>query len=478
MKSKNSVIALHPLEARLALSAAPVIDGAIAVSAAIPEVNRPITLTVDAQDDVGVIGVTFYLDRNGNGGWDPGVDQSLGNIFSRDSRGKFSLTVTPDASWNNYANLIADAVDADGQWASARAGTQLSLTARPLVLELNAHLSPNVGIPEVYVVDLTAKTLEPLGTQFADGVTFFIDLNGNGGWDAGIDTDLGYSTRFDSSGNYTLPVTTGLLPAGTSFAAAAHSADPRFARGDGFGAVRTSPLSLYSDPPQITSVSYVNLDRVWDERPGQFATTGDRLEFTVTAQAPMDLAAITMFYDANHNGRWDAGTDTHLAQQFFAPDILGARTRFTITLTPAMGSDLQSFVFAANDRSALSGRGDFSWSATQTAWVRIIAPPAIDSVSAVPPDVQGEPVYALVNARDDRAIAGFMAFIDVNGNGSIDSNESYVNNSTLLTGNTRSGRWSLALPTRGIAHGTYQLGVAAYDYEGGQTALTFVSVTI
>lgn len=447
------------LEQRSLLSAAPTTSDLRLDTDAIV-VQVPTTISVLATDDVGVRGVSFFLDRNDNAIWDPGTDQPLGDKFVPDQDGRYRLSITADASWPLWARIRADAVDAEDQWTGALATTTLYPTDVPRIIQLDVRPLPLVDIPGYVTMKMTAVVGD--ATQrgaLAEGVTFFFDNNRNGRWDPGADEHLAYSREMDNFGNFVFTYRYQLLGFETRIvAAAAKSSNQLLA--NPWGPVRTTlPGSLY-DVPRIRSVIADNLSLDGGESQIQI---GDTVRFTIEAEADQDLAAVTAFYDSNFNGRWDAGIDRHLGEYFFGPDVLAGRARITVNIQPWMNFDYRAFVFAAKDRS--TERGDSAWSATFSKWINIKSQAWVENIVA--PNVStGSPVTFTFDARDDHGVRGFRAWIDLNNDGYQTSEEIFSEQATRLSGSLIRGRWQMTLDMNRYGPGQYTIAIEAFDFEG------------
>lgn len=450
---------MEHLETRAMLSAAPQVSDLRLDSPAM-QLHVPTTISVVATDDVAVRGVSFYLDRNDNAVWDPGVDQSLGDKFTMDWDGRYRLRVTADSSWPLNSRIRADAVDGEDQWTGAIASLMTTPTDVPRIIKLDSRLAPIVDIPEYVTITLTATVSD--ATQRganAEGVTFFLDVDRNGKWDPGTDQDIGFTRGMDSWGNFVLNYRTNAFAIhSTVIAAAAKSANQLLA--NPWGPVRTTPVVQYYDGPAIRSVVADNLSLDGGDAQIQ---VGDSVRFTIEAEADQDLLAVTGFYDANFNGKWDPGTDRHLGEFFFAPDVLAGRARITVNIESWMNFDYRAFVFAAKDRS--TDRLDKSWSPTFSKWVNIKSPAWVENITA--PNVStGSPVTFTFDARDDHGVRGFRAWIDLNQDGFQDSTEIFSEQATQLSGSLIRGRWQMTLDMNRYGPGQYTIAIEAFDFEG------------
>ncbi len=448
-----------PLEQRSLLSAPPqTSDLRLDTDAIVVQV--PTTISVLATDDVGVRGVSFFLDRNDNALWEPGVDQPLGDRFVPDQDGRYRLSITADASWPLWSRIRADAVDAEDQWTGALATTTIYPTDVPRIIQLDVRPMPVVDIPGYITLKMTAVVAD--ATQrgaLAEGVTFFFDIDRNGRWDAGVDQDLGYTREMDNFGNFVLTTRYPLLGYETRIVAAAAKSSSNLLTNP-WGPVRTTLPGRIYDVPRIRSVVADNLSLDGGENQIQI---GDTVRFTIEAEADQDLLAVTGFYDSNYNGRWDAGVDRHLGEFFFAPDVLAGRARIIVNIQSWMNFDYRAFVFAAKDRS--TDRGDSAWSSTFSKWINIKSQAWVENIVA--PNVStGSPVTFTFNARDDHGVRGFVAWIDLNRDGYNTPDEIFTEQATRLSGSLLNGRWQMTLDMNRYGPGQYTIAIEAFDFEG------------
>lgn len=148
-----------------------------------------ITVNIDASDDTSVRAVTAFLDVDGNGAWTNGVDRSLGNDYTRDSgTGQFSITFAAGIDIGAGGTVRVDAVDADGAWTGApRSAGSFTVNAPPALSNMSARWeNATPGMPR-HPLTLSVDATDDGGVR---AVTFFLDLDGNGAWTAGVDQSL------------------------------------------------------------------------------------------------------------------------------------------------------------------------------------------------------------------------------------------------------------------------------------------------
>lgn len=467
---KSQPFAFESLETRTLCSAAPAISD-IQFSETFLTLDRPVQFSALATDDVGVRAVTFFLDRNENLRWDAGVDQSLGDDFVMDSNGRYSVTVTPDATWPGYpwANIVADAVDTEGQWATTRAFRSSSFNGVPAVSSAWASITIySEGQQNPYQsVTMYARVGEPFVYAFgAVNATFFLDKNFNGSWDTGVDVDLGVGGAPDGRGyvskNTTIMGTTlGGQICTAPFYSISVPVSERFGE-----AVVVSVLTT-TTPPAIISTVYTNLSD--NNRDG--VLVGQQVRISVVADAPLDylyqnrLRAVTLFYDANADQLWTPGTDTHISDYFFGSDTLRGVTSLQFTVTSNMGTGYQPFVFAAVDRQ--------NWGPTYTTWVKLVEPPLTDGFAPTSQAFSHDGAVTVdFFAHDDYATRSIFVWLDKNDNGLFDAGEGYQQSATRLQGIGTTSRWraQINLSLLNYTPGTYNLLTIADDYQNARSA--------
>jgi hypothetical protein len=476
----GSFTSIESLEPRSLLSAAPTIVSMDVAGGGPVLAYRPFAIAVEAADDVGVVGVSLFMDLDHDRAWNPLVDRPLGDSFVRDTDGKFNIVVKTDSAWPSIADLVATAVDTEGQW-SATSYLPVFPASLPVVTMLSATYAPVISIPEATPITMRAIVEEPFrgGTSVA-GVTFFIDNNANGQWDSGVDEDLGYSTTTDADGAFTLTAYHVPMQGGTLIAASARASDTRFDHTNGFGPVRTTPFNILYDAPFIQDIQVQNLSGRTGPTDGPLFQVGDRVRLTIIVRGQRDLHSATAFFDANSNGRWDAGVDTDLGAFWFGPDVISGRARIDFTITPNMNFDYRAFVVASRNQGmdGIWDGGDYNWGATRTKWLNIVSPAWLDNIQAIPPDVQGQPLSIVFNAHDDHSISRFLAFIDANDNGQLDAGEASTNVARRLSGSFTNGRWNMAIDLTGVAHGNYKLKIFANDFDDGSRPAYSIDISV
>jgi hypothetical protein len=445
-----------------------------------PRMWETTVVSVAAADDEAVRAVVFFLDRDRDGGWTPNVDEPLGEVFTPSQDGRYRVSVTPDHSWPNDPaappRIIADAVDAQGEWSDDRGVLEFAPDAPPRVTALQVVVVPNSQNPNLRQITLYAAVSDNFGISTGvRGVTFFIDADRSGTWTPGVDTDMGFSTTQDARGYY-LRTFTQNGPAPELFGAAAQDTNPQLPNQWGPVASATAlagDATAFNAPAAFNSVTWTNVSR-----PGEEPTYGDRVRLDFIADAPRDLLAATLFFDNNLDRQWTPGNDIDLGVQFFEPGILRGRGAIEFTVTPAMNFSYRAFVLTVKDRS---GNADNEWGPTLTTFVPIVSPPWLESLTPSQPSFGGSgSVVVDFVGRDDAGVRSVMAWLDRDNNGRFDQGEAAQMNATRLSTGATSSNWRATVSLAGApyAPGVYRLYLIASDYQGALSAPAFTAITI
>jgi hypothetical protein len=459
------------------LFSAPVV-GPITVTPAFPVGYEPFQLTVQPTDDTGVRAATFFIDRDDNGRFTAGVDEPLGDVFTADGQGRFSLTVQANSSWRTepLTNVIADALDVQGNWSAQVTARSVRVIAQPLVVSHLAQFSFNPGAPINKAFEVRAKADEQLGTPSGiAGVTFFIDRDSNNVFSVG-DTDLGASFTTDADGYYSRsgPLIGNL----NGQVAAVAFVDSTFTGTRIFGPpVIRQIVEFPNSVPARGIITDAQWSNVTDPNRGGVEIF-QRMRITYTARATANVAAVSLFYDTDFNMRWTPGVDVDLGGQFFGPGQTQVNGQFEFDATPNMNFDVRPFVLTVKDAS---GNSDTEWGPTYTRWAKIISPPWVDQVL---PLQANYPVNGTITAdfriRDDLAVRSAFAFVDRNGDGIFQAGEASTEFVIRLTAGLSDARWRVTLNLSGLNYtpGTYQIGIRLTDFEGSTGRTTFQDVVL
>ncbi len=464
---------LETLESRQMLSEVPIVHDLSILDANSYSAGHPITLVTHATDDVGVRAVTFFVDVNADNEWTPGTDRHLGDLFAPDSGTSDRYTFTFIADWDTPGACVrirfaANAVDTEGQWPVTAYTAETDIYQRLIVSQF---LVEPVSSTQAR---LTATVNAPFGASSTGmrGVTFWYDANGNNAWDAGIDTDLGYSETAHGAQqrDFTItPTINPLWPQPMHFAAAAR--DLRDSP-DRFGVPRSGILRQTSaTPPQILVTSVLPVD--WPAQSHIIA--GQTVEISAVWNTA-DVTAFTLFRDVNRNGIWDHTIDQSLQTFVYTPPTSGSGQTLQVVVDKAWGSGLIVLGVAIRTNPAL---GDDAWSPVQSgyfindfqAWVK---QPAQSTLSAA----GNQPISIDVVARDDNAVRNLSAFIDLNSDNRFGPGDLALAN---ITANSRIHRpqvnYNLMFNAPSTP-GSYSIGFYASDFVLANGPVTFVTLVV
>jgi hypothetical protein len=262
-----------------------------------------ITLTGSATDTDGYIdAMSFFADLDSNGIWTPGVDRDLGADLSfgaGESTGTLSLVMPADFPLGSI-RFAASARDNTGAWSTQNAWINITITNPVRVTSLT---TPSGSSSEGSVVRLSAAATGGSGIR---AVSFFYDRDLNGQWTPGIDTDVG--SDFVGTDGWTIDVfVSGSIAEFSTARFAANAVDSSGIWGV-TPALRT--VTVNSGPTIVSAVPSRNVFSV-GETATVTATGSDR---------ETSIRAITLFRDANSNGKWDGGVDTDLGADFNGAD--------------------------------------------------------------------------------------------------------------------------------------------------------------
>jgi hypothetical protein len=277
-----------------------------------PTVSQPfqtLTISATASDDQAVRAVSFFLDRDNNGRFTPGLDSPLGEDFAPDGLGRYEITTVSDSSWPLNARIVADAVDFDGFWSG---------NPRSQVVRIGNPTPPTIsGLTTVVTRGITSPiiNIEVTATDntLVRAVTFWIDFNQDGRWTPGTDMSLGtvtspkqgQPTKFaltvptDFAGMQTLPI-------------AADAVDV-----DGTWSVL--PTTGTATAERIYQVMYLTAENIGL---GVLKLSAGAWSPAYFNQPAINVDVVRFYYDANNNDKFDAGdTDLGLSTAFSELDV-------------------------------------------------------------------------------------------------------------------------------------------------------------
>jgi hypothetical protein len=275
--------------ANVIFNARPVVTGLVASSPVISW-GQNLRLTPTVNDPDGTIAlVTFFLDRDANGQWTPGVDLDFGfDSFGGDG---WSLAQTARDVWGTgVMKFVAGTMDNRGAWALTGASVEVRVNAPPIITSIVSD--PVQVVSWGQTLRLTATATDNLGVSV---VTFYFDLDRNQRFTPG-DVDLGADFNGSDGWSVSAVVPRWWGAGSAAFVAAARDAD---------GAWSTQNRSVYvtlNDRTQISEFAGV---------PNP-VTFGASINLDLRAKDKFGVSAVTMFVDLNSDGRWTAGTDIDL----------------------------------------------------------------------------------------------------------------------------------------------------------------------
>lgn len=465
------------LEPRVVLSAPPQVTNVLLGD---PQVypGRVVTVSVRAVDDVGVAAVTVFLDRDVNGVYRrDGNDQTLGEIYfpRAGTTDWFDLTIRVDDSWPALANIVADAMDADLQW-SSNGGRAAAYTVamKPMVTRFTA--TPDGA--DLMLTAVVGAGLPGIASVGFAGVTFFLDQNNNGEWNAGTDIDLGAS-RDVMTGPGMLYFERRITPqAGWDTSRIGAAAFDNRTSEDRFGPVTVAvPRGSGADVPviQVLNVS-AQLGTVHypDLRPGS--------NFTITARAAaaQQVRAVAFFIDNNLNGLWDWSVDEKLGERLIGPGTVEEFTFIDRLRADFVPGRVVHICAVAQDRS---GRGDDAWGPVQIVPQRVVLEAWVEQPTPVQTTVPRGQSYTIdVIVRDDRAVKDvsvLFSLVRPGGGGAIFYDE-FPRIERLQYG-WANVRWRITIRTDdpGLNNGAqWRVGLQARDFEVRAGPWTWTDLTL
>lgn len=428
--------------------------------------GKRMTATVTANDNSAILAATFFIDNDGNGAWTPNVDQSLGTTFTPSGPNQYSVTFTHDFNGAQTISIVGDAVDHDGLWSNARVSATATNDGAWVRFVEVAPASTGGGNTTFNILaSVTAPNYFGRSSAMSGTGVLFLDVNANSRFDDGVDTLVQTASLSATRNDYTALNQSGIVVANS-----VRTAGARFyafvtagSTSSTYAAERLSPYRVEtliqdtSNEPRITTMSVTVGSSTVLAIPGSSYTVSgnwDALGFG---------NAVTLFWDANLNGRWDSGTDVDLGFVSVSSSATTGSYTFNGTVRSTMVGT-GAFTAAIKDAGGEWGR-TFSDRSTQ-----IFKAPVISNGTSAG-GAAGSTINVDFDITDDIHIRASSGFIDVNGNGLFDGSDSTYSATTysLISGNRTSGRMRLSINTTGLSAGTYTFYVAGTDYYAGDT---------
>lgn len=435
------------------LNAAPSVTGTTIDGPGFLSPGDVLTVRATAQDDAGVRAVTFFIDRDQNSVWTPGVDIDLGADF--DGGDGWSRAWIVQQSWGAGVNQIrAAAVDLDGVFGAAGPAASVTFNALPLVNQLSL-VPANGGNGVVSIgerLTFIALPIDPDGQIRA--VTFFFDLDSDGRWTPGVDVDVG--ADFDGGDGWSVSVVVPTFwgPGRANFVADA--VDDRGA----WASRRAGAAIRLNFPPEVLSVT---------SSPVGFVTWGERLRLTAqVADDANTTRVVTFFFDLDSNGLWSAG-DVDLGADFDGSDGWSVERE-----VPAWwGAGPARFVASGRDAEGV-------WSITTAGTqLRLNDRVQMSEFAGTPNPVSfGSSLRLDVRGRDRFGVDAVTFFVDIDGDGRWTSGVDLdLGAAGRVSGDANDGLYRSTV-TANWGRGTFRVMADARDSDGVWSGATLLEVLV
>lgn len=369
------------------LNTQPVVSN-VTSNVASPLVGTSVTFTATVSDDVGVNAVTFFVDKDNNGGFNSGTDIDLGADF--DAAGGWTRTAVVATNWGSgTVRIRATARDTDNVFGSSGGPAVITPIALPTVNSVTP--SPLNVVSWGQTLTLTANVTA--GSSAIAAVTFFFDLDANGRFTAG-DVDMG--ADFDGTNGWSISrVIPSWYGSGNArFVAAAKDTADRWST------TNASVTMRLNSPPVVNTIT---------ANPASVVSWGQALTLTATVSDDANqIRAVTFFFDLDSNGRFSAG-DVDLGADFDGSNGWS----ITKVIPSWYGSGNAKFVASAVDQN------DAWATTTRTAGVRLNAPPTVTNLSSIVNTISWGDTFTLIAAvSDDSTVTRAVTFFfDLDSNG-------------------------------------------------------------
>ena len=420
---------------------------------------NPLKLMLATTAETSAVAATFWLDLDGNGRWSPGTDFSLGD--SREQQGGvFILRVQSDLAGRGSVQIGASAVSSAGIWAFTPASESIAILRVPAITSFVVDVN---GATIILGAEAFYPPTTSVGGAQVSMVDVFADVNFNGVFDTGVDTFVVSIAPGIALSNGTWRHRVQLSSAQV---ASLPSVDfrwmvsPRIAI-DGVqtiaGAGRFAlPHHFVIGDPVLTRIT-VTIDAASNISQ---ALPGAAYSVETSAFVASGVEAITLFWDANLNNRWDSDVDIHLGES--RPG--SASSSYMNTFSGVLPSRAGPGAFAA---AAFSG--NLTWSSVRSAppiTIAYIAPPTLNSTLSSP-----SAFAVTLSASSLFGIHAFSAYIDLNNDGIEDAGETVSLVAVRTMGSARNGTWVVTFSTAALTPGqSYMFRIRALDAAGTASA--------
>lgn len=315
----------EPLEGRDLL--APTVSFFQAVPSTVAP-GQTITLQADGGAGAGIRAMSFFRDANLDGRWTPGVDEALGDAFSRNSTtGFFQISFAAPSIWGRNVRFAVDAVDNNSEWTTGALRTaNVVINVVPTVTSIN--VTPPVSQPFQTLTIIATATDD----QAVRAMTFFLDRDNNGRFTPGFDSPLGEDLTPDEFGRYQITtVSDTSWPLNSRIIADAVDFDGFWSGNPRSQVVRVGTPS----PPTISGLT-TSVTR---------GVTSPIVTIEVTALDNTLVKAVTFWVDFNQDGRWTPGVDLALGTANSSKP--GQPTKFAISV-PSDFAGMKTLPLAAD----------------------------------------------------------------------------------------------------------------------------------
>ena len=258
----------------------------------------------------GLSGWEFFVDNNGNGVWDSGVDSAK---QTTGAAGTTSFTLAPGSSYSicevNQPNWINS--DPGGSTLCKTTATIVSGTA---TTQLKFGNYQNVSQSVLKYHDLDASGGQNGSESGLSGWEFFVDNNGNGVWDSGVDSAK-QTTGAAGTTSFT-------LAPGSSYSICEVN-QPNWINSDPGGSTLCKTTATIVSGTATTQLKFGNYQNV-----SQSVLKYHDLDASGGQNgSESGLSGWEFFVDNNGNGVWDSGVDS-------AKQTTGAAGTTSFTLAP------------------------------------------------------------------------------------------------------------------------------------------------
>lgn len=275
--------------------------------------GQTITLRADGGAGAGIRAMSFFRDVNLDGRWTPGVDEALGDTFSRNTTtGYFQISFAAPSIWGRDVRFAVDAVDNNGEWTTGALRTaDAVINVPPTVTSIT--VTPAISQP-FQTLTLTATATDDRAVR---AMTFFLDRDNNGRYTPGFDSPIATVFTPNSQGQYVATtVSDSSWPLNARIVADAQDFD-----GFWSGNPKSTVIRVGNPTPPTVSNMTTNVTR---------GVTSPLITIEVTATDNTAVRAVTFWVDFNQDGRWTPGVDMSLGTATSAKP--GSPNRYTITV--------------------------------------------------------------------------------------------------------------------------------------------------